>query len=123
MDFTNKDHIFTRIREVMSDNKALYAFCNELRIQIQAGRKEARESNKALESAQKQIKKLEEMVSAPQDMSDEVLMDELRGLLFSKLKDKSLSAAEIRELKELFGLTQKQADLVIETVDFKDAEW
>jgi hypothetical protein len=40
-----------------------------------------------------------------------------------KLSAGTITAAEFAQFKDIFGLTQKDADLHIEVVDFKDAVW
>lgn len=126
-DYTNKQVIYAKIKECGDDGKALYGLCNDLRNLIVAGAKAEAVAEKAVAKSEKRIAELEKALEAAEsteerDMSDDVLMVKLRELLFVKLEDKTLSAAEIRELKELFGLTQKQADLIINVIDYANAE-
>ena len=57
----------------------------------------------------------------PESMSDDELRLRLREHLISKLGSGELQAAEIAQLKDLFGLASKANDLVVELVDYKNA--
>ena len=128
-DYTNKQVIYAKIKECGDDGKALYGLCNELRNLIVSGSKAEKVAEKAVAVAQKRVAALEKELAEAKasgaedfDTSDEGLRGEVRSLLVSKLRDKSLSAAEIREFKDLFGLTEKKADLIVNVIDYANAE-
>ena len=60
-----------------------------------------------------------ENVQSHQSLSDEDLRAQLRSHLATRLFDGTLQAAEIAQLKDIFGLTAKDADTIIEVLDFR----
>jgi len=54
-------------------------------------------------------------------LTDEERTEELTAFLDGKLLDGSLSAAELAQFKDIYGLKAKDRDLTIEIIDFKDA--
>jgi hypothetical protein len=59
--------------------------------------------------------------AAAKDMTDAELRAELRDFLITKLQDKTLSGSDIGQLKDVFGLADQTTDLIINTVDYKNA--
>jgi Na+/phosphate symporter len=94
------------------DGTELYRWCGEVARLVGI-------MGKDLEKAKKRLSDYEGAL-AEGDVTDEELVSRLRVLLLAKLSDQSLSAAEIREMKDLFGLTARTADTIIEIVSYKD---
>ena len=102
MKLKQKD-LFNKFKPLLltCDNKVLWSYCAELADAIQAKVKEA--TSKA---------------NSREDMDDESLRAALRSLLVTKLRDQSLSAAEIAQLKDIFHLTAPPNELSVALVQF-----
>ena len=96
----------------VTDNKDIWSYAGIL--------------SKKIFNDQKEIKKLQAIIDkfkAPVEntnVTDEELRQKLRSLLLAKLGDQSLSAPEIAQLKDIFGLTNAKQDVVIEIVSYKE---
>jgi hypothetical protein len=67
------------------------------------------------------ISRVKQRPELPDNATDEQIRQAARLLLMDKLSAGTITAAEFAQFKDIFGLTQKDADLHIQMVDFKDA--
>jgi regulator of replication initiation timing len=102
------DHIST------TSNKDLWAVAGDIARQFNALVKE----NTKLEKENAKLS----VVVEPEDVTDDQLRRSLRSLLVAKLKDQSLSAPEIAQLKDIFGLTNAKQDITISIVSYADCD-
>ena len=68
-----------------------------------------------------QDNKKEDGLNPSPDLSDSQLRTRLKNLLIVKLDNGTVTAAEIAQLKDVFGLADATSDLTIEIVNYKDA--
>ena len=66
----------------------------------------------------KMVEKIEEQT----DISDEELRQKLRAHLLVRLEEKSIQASEIAQLKDVFGLTERERDIIIEVINYADKD-
>ena len=112
MDMTNRDDLYNAIRAT-GTNKQLHALCATI----------AREVNRLEKHRDKTIEK-EKEVGLNQltiDSTDSELRAGVRALLINKVNDNSLTASEIGQFKDVFGLANEKDDLLIEAVDYSGA--
>jgi len=55
-------------------------------------------------------------------LTEDERQDELTRFLDAKLLDGTLTAAELAQFKDIYGLKSKERDIIIETINFADAE-
>ena len=62
--------------------------------------------------------KNKEDVATYSSLTDVELRARLKGLLIERLDDRTLTASDIAQLKDVFGLASAETDLVIQTIDY-----
>jgi len=83
---------------------------------IKAAKAEAKEKAVKTESKQAKAEPTERRL-----LTDEERSEELTKFLDSKLLDGTLSAAELAQFKDIYGLKAKDKDVTVDTIDFKEA--
>ena len=77
--------------------------------------------HKQLRSIEKEDQEKKNGLNLPDNPTDTQLREALKALLVVKLKDNTLTAAEIAQLKDVFGLADATSDLTIEVVNYADS--
>ena len=126
-DTTNKQTLFNQIKA--GDNKWLYAACGEI---VNASRKATRDIkalNKLLETRDNTINGLQAQQEEKEDgcnltpltpkSTDEEIRSHARMLLMTKLNDKSITATEFGQFKDVFGLANADSDITVTTIDYR----
>ena len=113
MDMTNREDIYGAIRAAGSDNKQLHAVCANIAREV---KRLTRDKAKTEEK-----KKKDGLNQLTADSTDDELRVGVRNLLIAKVNDNSLTASEIGQFKDVFGLADASSDLLIETVDYANA--
>ena len=111
MNLEKQQDVFDTIKA--TDNKGLWSLAGLIA-------KGVFNANKATKKLQKELDKQTALPLDTGEVTDDELRRDLRLLLRAKLKDQSLSAAEIAQLKDIFGLTNAKQDVSIEIVSYKD---
>lgn len=109
IDFTKQQQIYDTIKTI--PNKELWSFAGLLSKAVFNAQKETKELTKQLEKASAH--------TTSDEVSDDQLRAKLRSILIKKLEDNSISAAEIAQLKDVFGLTNAKQDINVQVISFK----
>lgn len=95
-------------------NKAVYAFCQKLATKV----------NRAMREWQREATE-EAKVKAKVDantLTDEERATKLTQFLDGKLMDGSLTAAELAQFKDIYGLKAKDRDVIVNIISWADYE-
>ena len=114
MDITSRDELFAAIRATGESNSQLHAVCVAIATQ-------AKRMDKEIGKQTNEKEKRKGLNQLTADSSDDELRAGVRLLLIAKVNDNSLTASEIGQFKDVFGLADASSDLVIETVDYANA--
>ena len=106
---------------------------NDVQAAIKAAHKDNPEIwtlSKTIANAHKKLEKqvatltseLETIKTLPDEVSNDDVIAQLHQYLLAKLKDNTLQAGEIGQLKDLLGLTAKKQDIIINTISWADYE-
>jgi hypothetical protein len=116
----NKDVLFADIKEAFPqlDNKEINRFCVKHWSNISAWHRA--DKKQAVDAVKKEQESPANKPSLEQCLTDEQRAVELTKFLDGKLMDGSLSAAELAQFKDIYGLKAKDRDISINIVDFKD---
>tara|TARA_Y100000310_G_scaffold211187_1_gene211926 strand:- start:57 stop:476 length:420 start_codon:yes stop_codon:yes gene_type:complete len=121
LDLTDKQAIYNEIKIAANkDGKALWPLIGKIHTHIH---KLTKENNTLREEHTQKEKKKEEGLdpSNLSDLTDAELRQRVKGLLVARLDEGTLSASDIGQLKDIFGLASKTDDLSIEVVDYSNA--
>ena len=109
-----KDHV------TASANPAIWSLCQQISTASKALVREAvKEVKEKVESEAKAKEK--ELRTPSRLLTDEERTEALTMFLDGKLLDGTLSAAELAQFKDIYGLKAKDRDVTIQAVDFGDA--
>ena len=99
-----------------ADNPTLWSLSKLIANHIKALDKTIRGLKEELSMAQ------EVALGQEETLTDSELRGKLRALLVAKVAEGSISAAEIAQLKDVFGLTNAKQDITIELVHYKSLD-
>lgn len=99
-------------------NSAVWELTKQIHSGYQADIKAAKAANK---TESKQAKQTKPEPTERRLLTDEERSEELTKFLDSKLLDGTLSAAELAQFKDIYGLKAKDKDVTVDTIDFKEA--
>jgi|TARA_Y100000310_G_scaffold71020_1_gene66841 hypothetical protein len=109
IDLTDKQSIYDNITKA-KENKEKFELAGTIHRLIKKG----------IDNTRKETK--EECLNlSANNLSDSELRVRVKGLLIKRLADGTLSASDIGQLKDIFGLASKTDDLSIEVVDYSNA--
>lgn len=77
------------------------------------------EEIKGIKSA---VKREEKVRTRGRMLTDDERQEELTRFLDAKLLDGTLTAAELGQFKDIYGLKNKERDIIIQTINFADAD-
>ena len=113
MNLLKEQEVFA-LMKTLEGNKAVFGACRKISAEAKALVKRIEEkAKKKAEVVQKSI---------DEEMDDGELRLEVRKHLAKKLRDGSLSAAEIAQLKDLFGLANSTSELSIIVVSYTEVQ-
>ena len=124
MDLTNQQLIFDTIKK--ADNAQLWSTCGVIARSAEKAAKLLAQATQREESYREEQAKEKENGLNPNRIDVSTLTDaELRlrvkQHLVDKLTNNTLGAADIGQLKDVFGLASKTEDLTIQVVDYTNA--
>jgi hypothetical protein len=115
IDYSNKDTLYHAIALIRDDNAKLYALCSQIVTDIALYKQRG-------DGDQDIPEDLEECLNALGPNSTEAeLRAGTKAWLIHQMKTGKAKAADIGQLKDVFGLASATDDLSIETVDFSNA--
>lgn len=109
-----KDHVTS------SANPAIWSLCQQISTASKALVREAVKEVKEKSEAEAKAKE-KELHTPSRLLTDEERTEALTKFLDGKLLDGTLSAAELAQFKDIYGLKAKDKDVTIKAVDFKEA--
>ena len=122
MDLTKQKDIYNTIRTAEAKN--IWPMCGLIASLVKQATLDVKNIQKKYDKLQLELNealsKAQEKTPLPSgEVTDDQLRQKLRTLLLNKLNDETLSAAEIAQLKDIFGLTNAKQDITIEIVSYK----
>jgi hypothetical protein len=110
MNYANQQELYDFIKQ--ADNASLWSRCGTLAKTV--GKLQKREEQHTKE-------KKKGLDSPPPSLTDKELRTRVKNHLVAKLADGTLGAADIGQLKDIFGLASKAEELTIQVVDYSNA--
>ena len=110
MNYANQQELYDYIKQ--ADNKDLWSRCGTLAKRVRNLEK--------IESTQEKKKK-DGLDPTSGTLTDAELRTRVKNHLVAKLADGTLGAADIGQLKDIFGLASKTEELTIQVVDYANA--
>lgn len=124
MDLTNKQELFNHISTVKEDSKALWGIVSSISLAMVAAEK----TKDALDKVKKELAEeygedADGNPCNPLDstalVTDEQIRARVKRHLLNRLADGTLSASDIGQLKDVFGIANKESDLSISVIDYR----